>query len=97
MALALCQLPIPLGEATAFYSFAMFPMEFAFLQDSAAELIGGGTNFNKSTFNFDFSKDYSVRQRAYSTAQYSNNFTNNYQSFNGGGNLYAFGSLLGTP
>ena len=86
-----------MSEASAFYSFAMFPMEFAFLQDSAAELIGGGSNFNNATFNFDFSKDYSVRQRAYSTAPYSNNFTNNYQSFNGSGNLYAFGSVLGTP
>jgi hypothetical protein len=69
-------------------------MEFAFLQDSAAELIGGGTNFNKSTFNFDFSKDYSVRQRASTTAPNSNNLTNNYQSFNGSYNLYAFGSVL---
>lgn len=92
MALVLCQLPIPLGEATAFYSFAMFPMEFAFLQDSAAELIGGGSK--TTIYNYDYSKDYSVRQRAYTTAPYSNNFTNNYQSFGGSYNLYAFGSVL---
>ena len=67
-------------------------MEFAFLQDSAAELIGGGSKI--ITNIYDYSKDYSVRQRAYATAPNSNNFTNNYQSFNGSYNLYAFGSVL---
>ena len=84
------------GGLPAFYPSLLILMDLLLLHDSSAELLtGGGNNYNKSTLNFDFSKDYSVRQRAYSTAQYSNNFTNNYRSFNGSNNLYAFGSYLG--
>ena len=79
------------GGSWAFCLFTSDLMTLLLLQDASAELVTGGGH----SYTFDFSKDYSVRQRAYSTAQYSNNFTNNYQSFNGGGNLYAFGSILG--
>ncbi len=70
-------------------------MQLTLLQDIQSELLSGGLR-DSYEFNTDISvtKDYSVRQRAYATAPYSNNFTNNYQSFGGSYNVYAFGSTL---
>jgi hypothetical protein len=68
------------------------------LTDQQAESIcGGGTQiatveiYQSATNTIASQVNNKVRQNAVANGSYSNNFTNNYKSFNGSGNLYNVG------